>query len=187
VIFVAQCLGGDLVLLKSKAGLTLLEAQDLIASPLISKEPRQQWADLGCGDGLFSKALLTMLPDGSIVHAIDQTRQSFSDPNIKFQKLNFEKDELVLPLLNGILMANSLHFIKDKIFLLRKLKNNLLPGGSFILIEYDLSVANRWVPYPLNYIAAIGLFKEAGFGSIEKITERKSVFNSTTMYSLHIR
>jgi ubiquinone/menaquinone biosynthesis C-methylase UbiE len=166
---------------------TLSEARQLIISPSLPTEQNQQWADLGCGDGLFSKALLTMLPEGSIVHAIDKTTQIFSEPNIKFQKLNFEKDELVLPLLNGILMANSLHFIKDKIFLLRKLKNNLLPGGSFILIEYDLSVANRWVPYPLNYIAAIGLFKEAGFGSIEKIGERKSVFNSTTMYSLHIR
>jgi ubiquinone/menaquinone biosynthesis C-methylase UbiE len=167
--------------------LVLSEARQLISSPSLPTEQNQQWADLGCGDGLFSKALLTMLPEGSIVHAIDQTRQSFSDRNIKFQKLNFEKDELVLPLLNGILMANSLHFIKDKFALLRRLKNNLLPGGSFILIEYDLSVANRWVPYPLNYIAAIGLFKEAGFGSIEKIGERKSVFNSTTMYSLHIR
>jgi trans-aconitate methyltransferase len=166
---------------------TLSEARQLISSPSLPTDLNQQWADLGCGDGLFSKALLTMLPEGSIVHAIDQTRQSFSEPNIKFQKLNFEKDELVLPLLNGILMANSLHFIKDKIFLLRKLKNNLLRGGSFILIEYDLSVANPWVPYPLNYIAAIGLFKEAGFDLIEKIGERKSVFNSTTIYSLHIR
>lgn len=166
--------------------MTLSEAQQLISSPSLPTEPNQQWADLGCGDGLFSKALLALLPEGSIVHAIDKTTKTFSDPNIKFQKLNFEKDKLELPLLNGILMANSLHFIKDKYSLLRRLKSNLRPAGSFILIEYNLSVANRWVPYPLNYVAAVNLFKEVGFDSIEKMGERKSVFNNTTMYSLYI-
>lgn len=166
--------------------MTLPDAQQLISSPSLSTEPHQQWADLGCGDGLFSKALLSLLPTGSIVHAIDQTPQTFLETHIKFQKLNFEKEDLELPLLNGILMANSLHFIKDKQTLLERLKNNLLPTGSFILIEYDLLVANRWVPYPLNYMAAIKLFKAAGFDSIEKIGERKSLFNNSTIYSLHI-
>lgn len=167
--------------------MTLSEAKQLISSPSLPTDQNQQWADLGCGDGLFSKALLTILPEGSIVHAIDQTQQTFSEPNIEFHRLNFEKDNLELPLLNGILMANSLHFIKDKSSLLRRLKNNLLPGGSLILIEYDLATSNRWVPYPLKIEAAINLFTEVGFGSIRKIGERKSAFNNTTMYSLHIK
>lgn len=167
--------------------MTLSEAKQLISSPSLPTDQNQQWADLGCGDGLFSKALLTILPEGSIVHAIDQTQLTFSEPNIEFHRLNFEKDNLELPLLNGILMANSLHFIKDKSSLLRRLKDNLLPGGSSILIEYDLATANRWVPYPLKIEAAINLFTEVGFGSIRKIGERKSVFNNTTMYSLHIQ
>lgn len=167
--------------------MTLAEAQQLISSPSLSTEPHQQWADLGCGDGLFSKALLSLLPTGSIIHAIDQTRQTFTEPDIKFHTLNFEKEDLELPLLNGILMANSLHFVKDKSVLLLRLKNNLLPTGSFILVEYDLSLANRWVPYPLNYLSVVNLFKEVGFTSIEKIGERKSVFNNATMYSLYIQ
>ncbi len=167
--------------------MTLTEAQQLIKSPSLSIKSRQQWADLGCGDGLFSKALIGLLPTGSMVHAIDQTPQTFSEPEIKFHKLNFEKEDLTLPLLHGILMANSLHFIKDKPALLQRLKSNLLPTGSFILIEYDLSVSNRWVPYPLNYLSAMKLFREAGFNSIEKIGERKSVFNMATMYSLFIQ
>jgi ubiquinone/menaquinone biosynthesis C-methylase UbiE len=166
---------------------TLSEAQQLVSSSSLSTEPRQQWADLGCGDGLFSRALLKLLPTRSIVHAIDQTNQTFTEPEIKFHKLNFEIDDLQLPLLNGILMANSLHFINNKLSLLQRFKSNLLPSGSFVLVEYDLAVANRWVPYPLNYGAALKLFSEAGFTSIEKISAHKSVFNNTTMYSLHIQ
>lgn len=166
--------------------MTLSEAQQLISTPFLLTATQQHWADLGCGNGLFSKALLSLLPTGSIVHAIDQTNQSFKESSIKFKKLNFINDPLDLPLLNGILMANSLHYVKDKLSLLGRLRGSMVKDGSFILVEYDMDVSNTWVPYPLLYSTAISLFKQVGFKSFEKIAERQSIFNRAKIYSLHI-
>lgn len=166
--------------------MTLSEAQQLISTPLLSTTPQQHWADLGCGSGLFSRALLNLLPEKSIVHAIDQTNQSFEESSIKFKKLNFISDPLDLPALNGILMANSLHFVKDKLSLLHRLRGNMVKDGIFILVEYDMDVSNAWVPYPLLYSTAISLFKHVGYKSFEKIAEHQSLFNRAKIYSLYI-
>lgn len=162
------------------------DARQLIAVDFLNTGAPQQWADLGCGNGLFSKALLGLLPARSIVYAIDKQAFIFSEPSIQFIKKDFAKEELLLPLLDGILMANTLHFVQDKLPLLLILKKYLLPGAVFILIEYDTETANRWVPYPLSYTSAIHLFKNAGFESIEKISERQSVYNSAKIYSAYI-
>ncbi len=162
------------------------DARQLIAVDYLKTGEPQQWADLGCGNGLFSKALLGLLPGKSIVYAIDKQPFVFSEPAIQFIKKDFAKEELPLPLLDGILMANTLHFADDKLSLLKRLKKYLLPAAVFILIEYDTEKANRWVPYPLSYASATQLFKQAGFRNIEKISERQSVYNNANIYSAYI-
>lgn len=152
--------------------MTLDEAETLIRNERIMTHNSQKWADLGCGNGLFTRALLNLLPDKSIVYAIDKKSFAFSNQNIHFSHLDFEKEFLSLPPLNGLMMANSLHFIKNKLPLLQKLKMYLKPGGAFLLIEYNTEKGNRWVPYPLSFSSAITLFKQAGFTFIEKINER---------------
>ncbi len=164
----------------------LNDARNLIDNYRLNTTAEQQWADLGSGDGLFSKALLSLLPAGSIIYAIDKTAFAFSDPGIQFLKIDFEKEVLPLPLLNGIMMANSLHFVKDKLSLLQQLKKNLLPRAVFLLVEYDTTIANRWVPYPLSYSSAGNLFKQAGFDLMEKNKERPSVYNSANIYSAYL-
>lgn len=143
----------------------------------------QKWADLGCGSGLFSKALLSKLHDESTLCAIDKQPVVFSDPRINFLTMDFEKEELPLPLLDGIMMANSFHYVKSKLRLLQKLKKHLLPDGAFLLVEYDTEIPNRWVPYPISFSSAKSLFAQAGFDSTEKINERQSVYNSSKMYA----
>jgi ubiquinone/menaquinone biosynthesis C-methylase UbiE len=166
--------------------LTISEATLLINSKRISLEEGQQWADLGCGNGLFSKALIKILPANSIVYAVDQKPFAFDERGIRFKQLNFEKDPLSMPLLNGIMMINSLHYVKEKSSLLKRLKKNLLPEGAFILAEYEMSSSNPWVPYPVSFSSAAELFKEAGFDSIEKIHEQPSILNNTIIYSAFI-
>ena len=164
----------------------LSDAKKLIENYRLNTAAPQKWADLGSGNGLFSKALLSLLPAGSTVYAIDQKPFTFTDPGIQFLEMDFEKGELPLPLLDGIMMANSFHFVKEKLALLQQLKKHLLPGAVFLLAEYDTETANRWVPYPLSYSSAIHLFKQAGFDTIEKINERQSVYNSAKIYSAYI-
>lgn len=166
--------------------MTLHDAKNLIHSKHINRSVIQTWADLGCGDGLFSNALINLLEDESVIYAIDKTNFTSINKQIIFFKKDFENDELDLQILDGIMMINSLHFVKEKLKLLQKLKTYLKPTGVFLLGEYDTTISNRWVPYPLSFSDATKLFAEAGFNKIEKINEYQSVYNSSKIYSAYI-
>lgn len=151
------------------------------------KKTAEVWADLGCGKGFFTEALARQLSPKSKIYAIDKTNSlsltSKSDITIKFQKANFEKDDLNLPVLDGILMANSLHFVEDKKTLLQKLIKHLKNDGKFLIVEYNTDTSNPWVPYPISFPRLEKLFSEAGFNSIQKMAEAKSLYGSGMIYS----
>ncbi|MGH2647660.1 MAG: class I SAM-dependent methyltransferase, partial [Ginsengibacter sp.] len=89
--------------------------------------------------------------------------------------------------LDGILMANSFHYVKDKNGLIEKLKSFLKSDGMFLIVEYDTDKANRWVQFPLSFKNLTSLFSNNGFGLIEKIGERSSVFGPQKMYASVIK
>lgn len=163
--------------------MTLSEASTLINNEHLKSQTPQIWADLGCGDGLFSRALLSLLPAQSSIYAIDQHPFSFTEPNIHFLKLDFVHQPLELPQLDGILMANSLHFVPNKLLLLEKIKTQLRPNGIFVLVEYDTEVANPWVLYPLSFAAATKLFAQSGFAALGKSNERQSLYQRAKIYA----
>jgi SAM-dependent methyltransferase len=165
--------------------LTLHDAIKLINSDRLDGSRQQQWADIGCGNGIFSKALLSLLPKGSIIYAIDRQPASFKEEGIKFIQQDFEKDPLSLPPLDGLIMANALHFVKNKPAFLQNIRKHLLPGGIFILVEYDTDAANKYVPWPISCGSAATLFKQAGFEQFEKINEHPSVYHRANMYAAH--
>ncbi|HOX84170.1 MAG TPA: hypothetical protein PLS08_14165, partial [Chryseolinea sp.] len=86
-------------------------------------------------------------------------------------------------ILDGIMMANSFHYIKDKPLLIEKLSRHLGSEGKLIIVEYDTDRANQCVPYPLPFNQLDVLFNQQGFNSIEKIGEYNSVYNSNKMYA----
>jgi len=88
----------------------------LIKNAVTSKQP-QRWADLGCGSGTFTFALNGILSAGSHITAIDKQLQKLP---LDFYKADFEKDDLPLSGLDGILMANSFHYVRDKQKLIKK-------------------------------------------------------------------
>ncbi len=89
--------------------------------------------------------------------------------------------------LDGILMANSFHYVKDKSRLIERLQSFLKSDGMFLIVEYDTGKANRWVPYPLSFENLTLLFENNGFSLIEKVGERSSIFGPQKMYASVIK
>ncbi len=145
------------------------------------------WADLGCGTGVFTNALAMLLGKGSGVLAVDvhkslKMREDVAAA-IEFQQLDFVRQDLPVKQLDGILMANALHYVEDKVSLIKKLKEKLISQGRIILVEYDTKRSNQWVPYPLEFTGCVELFSSLGFASVTKIGERTSIYQSGKMYA----
>lgn len=141
----------------------------------------QRWADLGCGEGVFTELLAGILPFQSEIIAIDQNNQRLNpimgnEVSVHFQQVDFEKEELDVTDLHGILMANSLHYIQDKEKLIRKLEAYFSDRKQFLIVEYETQTSNPWVPFPINFEKLKDLFHKFDYKSIEKLNTRKSAY-----------
>jgi hypothetical protein len=61
---------------------------------------------------------------------------------------DLQSSSLRLPPVDGILMANTLHFIQEQQALLRRL---LSAADRFLIVEYERPRPNRWGPYPVGF------------------------------------
>ena len=154
------------------------EASNLIKGAITNHQP-QNWADLGCGNGTFTMALQSLLPAGSHITAVDKQYQNLP---FNFIKADFKNDKLNLSGLDGILMANSFHYIRDKQKLIKKLETYFANQPYFLIVEYDTTRSSPWVPYPINYQKLEQLFVGFGYSAITKIGEMPSRFGGR-MYS----
>jgi hypothetical protein len=164
----------------------IAEATELIRIDKLSGARAQTWCDLGCGTGTFTLALATLLPPDSVIHALDKNKRSLSHIPNRYQGVTIRKEvvdlsesNLSLPALDGVLMANFLHFIQHQgafVARLRTLSERLL------VVEYDGRAPSRWIPYPLGFSALRGLLRERGFTEIAKVGTRASRFGGE-MYS----
>ena len=177
------------------------DAVSLIDNPYLSnlKTPTH-WADLGCGSGTFTLALAELLPPGSSIDAIDlhpsvPATGMITPRAADFTTLQFSKPQpntqarAPIPArawpgheplsYDGIIMANSLHYVSDQHSFLKNLKTNAL-----LLIEYDIDMpVARWVPYPLSFATATRLLKSAGYPRIQKLGTQPSAFGRSDIYA----
>jgi trans-aconitate methyltransferase len=171
----------------------LQQAIALIQNKYIISGSPQVWADLGCGSGLFTKALANELAAGSIIYAVDENKaalqqiESAGNVLIKTVHADFANDQLGFQNLNGVLMANALHFVKDKIQCIQKLAAYCSAQHSFLMVEYDTDTPNPWVPYPLAFASLKRLFEQCGYTFIHKINEMPSRYNRSKIYSAIIK
>ncbi len=135
--------------------------------------PGGRWADLGSGDGAFTLALRDLAgPDAEIFSVdrdrdrLDRQRASFAArfprSNVHFIRADFTQP-LELPPLDGLVMANSLHFFRDKIALLRQVGAYLKDQGRLVVVEYNVDSGNVWVPHPFSFETFRRLAASAGF------------------------
>jgi len=131
------------------------------------------WADLGSGDGAFTLALADLLGPGAQIYSVDREAHSlerqeismalqFSGVQVTYLVADYTRP-LDLPPLDGIVMANSLHFQRAKEGVLSLVRDYLKPGGRLLLVEYNSDHGNMWVPYPLSYPTWEKLATASGF------------------------
>jgi trans-aconitate methyltransferase len=161
----------------------------LIKGGIPQNKTQQVWADLGAGSGLFTRALSSLLAQGSTVHAVDKDAKVMTslsvDPHVTLRKLkaNFIDDELAIEPLDGMLMANALHFVPDKNLFLKRIIKKLRPRGRLVIIEYERHQPNPWVPHPITFEQLKKLGMDTGFTSVEKLEETPSVYGNGMIYS----
>jgi SAM-dependent methyltransferase len=150
----------------------------------------ETWADLGCGDGTFTRALAQLLAAGSVVHAVDLDEAALAGIPAErdgVRVVTHRADFVQQPWpfeepLDGILMANSLHYVGDQETFIRTCDERLKAAGRFIIVEYDFERANRWVPYPVSRRRLAALFMDAGYASPVWLGSRPSVYQRGEMY-----
>ena len=147
------------------------------------------WADLGAGEGAFTLALADLLGPSSRIHAVDRDADALRALERAYARLAKRRElaaittlvadfggDLALPPLDGVVMANSLHFVRDKGPVLARVRGLLKPRGVFLLVEYDTDHGNTWVPYPLSLAAWEILGPETGFAETHLIGSQPSRF-----------
>jgi SAM-dependent methyltransferase len=144
------------------------------------------WADLGSGEGAFTLALADLLGPTGVIHSVDRDgralqvqlqalRDRFPAVSVTTLIADFTRP-LDLPPLDGIVMANSLHFQRDKLAVLRLVRGYLRPGGRLVLVEYDADHGNPWVPYPFSFTTWVTLAAEASFRDTRRLASVPSRF-----------
>jgi ubiquinone/menaquinone biosynthesis C-methylase UbiE len=152
----------------------------------------ETWADLGAGDGTFTRALAEVLGPNSRIYAVDRDAGAVAAlehwaakaaPNVipvtaDFTRA-FDLPGLEESKLDGMLLANALHFVRDADVVLARLAAWVRPGGRIVIVEYDRRAASRWVPYPIPPARLPALAASAGLTPPTITASRPSLFGGT--------
>jgi ubiquinone/menaquinone biosynthesis C-methylase UbiE len=156
------------------------------------RERGGRWAELGAGEGNFTLALAELLGPGAHITAVDRDGSAlavlaadvgrrFPGTTVDVLAADFTKP-MSLCDLDGVVMANSLHFVRNKKPVLEAVRSMLKPGGRLIVVEYSTDRGNPWVPHPFSFEIWKGLAAEAGLvGTAPLSTVPSRYFGS--MYS----
>jgi SAM-dependent methyltransferase len=155
------------------------------------------WAEGGAGTGNFTWALAELLGSDATIHALDRDARAITAQQARLGAepplatiLPRQADvtrPLDLPALDGLLLANLLHFIRDQAGLLRRLGAHLKPGARLLVVEYEQIVPIPWVPFPLPFGRLAQILPAAGFAVPSQVGLRRSRSSGQTMYAAACR
>jgi SAM-dependent methyltransferase len=152
------------------------------------------WADFGSGTGAFTLALAELIGPRGVLHSIERdeyaVRQQqramhdrFPDLRVHYHIADFTRPiRDSVPPLDGLVIANALHFHPQPEPIVKLLKSYLKPGGRFIIVEYNVEHGNSAVPYPISFQRWEQLAQRAGFQHTQVLVTRPSRF-LTEIYS----
>jgi ubiquinone/menaquinone biosynthesis C-methylase UbiE len=147
------------------------------------------WADLGAGTGTFTKALVRRLGPGGRIYAVDRDARALASlerwaksdaPNVTTVVADladpFELPGLGCAALDGILLANTLHFFADVAGVLGPLASRVRSGGRVVVIEYGRRPASRWVPHPVSIERLATIASAVGLSAPVVVATMRSAF-----------
>jgi ubiquinone/menaquinone biosynthesis C-methylase UbiE len=143
----------------------------LIRDGVTGAGPR--WLELGAGNGAFTLALADLLGDRGHILALDRERwalaeltarlaERFPGTGVHTAVVDFTRELHGGPF-DGVLAANSLHFVADLGPVLAAIRTALRPGGRLVIVEYDAAHGNPYVPHPISLARWRTLAPETGF------------------------
>jgi tRNA A58 N-methylase Trm61 len=150
--------------------------------------PGGVWADFGSGTGAFTLALADLIGPAGVIYSIEQERSALAQqqrsmqarfPNsiVHYRLADFTRPiRDSVPPLDGIVMANALHFHRHKEPIVQLLKSYLRPQARFILVEYNIEQGNSAVPYPVSFRQWEDLAQRCGFDRTRLLMTRPSRF-----------
>jgi ubiquinone/menaquinone biosynthesis C-methylase UbiE len=157
------------------------------------------WADIGAGNGAFTLALADLLGPGGRIVAVDRDAGALLEngrlvagrfPEVTVQTVVADLTRpLVLPELDGLVAANSLHYVaRDRqVAVVAELARHLRPGGRFVVVEYDADHGNPWVPHPFSYPSWERLAAAAGLTETRQLGRLPSRFLDAIYAAVSLR
>lgn len=168
------------------------DALDLLRAAVPAADG-EVWADLGAGTGVFTRALAALVGPAGRVIAVDRDSRALGALGERAATGSAGAIALVrgdvtrtmaLPPLDGVVMANVLHFVADAEGVLSRVAGLLKPGGRLVLIEYEGRRPSRWVPHPVDSARFVELAAGAGFTPPRVVARRPSLFGGDIYVSV---
>ena len=111
--------------------------------------------ELGCYRGAFTARILKEFPDTCVVEAsaecIDTARGRIDTPHVQFVNSTFEDVELDRQF-DAIFCIHTLEHLDDPVFVLRRCKEWLAPGGRLFLAVPNAHAASRQIAVKMGII-----------------------------------
>lgn len=163
-----------------------MDHADHVALIRAGVEPGGVWADLGSGTGAFTLALADLLGPAAVIYSVDRDAGSLREQRRSMQvrfpavEVHYQVADFAappdLPPLDGLVLANALHFQRDHVAVVARLAGSLKPGGRLVLVEYNTDSGNRWVPWPLSFPTWQSVAARAGLTGTRLLATRPSRF-----------
>ena len=109
---------------------------------------------------------------------------AFGESRISAHLGDFTQQPWPFDSLDGILMANSLHYVRHQRAFIQNCASRLRARHRILIVEYDQRRRNPWVPYPLDRNSADQLFRNAGYSSVSILGTRPSRYQRGSLYAM---